>query len=72
MAQLTAGLSIPEVAEELGMSRASISEACRRGHIKGARKIGRQWVLTLAAAKEWHGNVRRPPGNPNFRRLGDN
>lgn len=72
MAQLTAGVSIPDVAEELQMSRASISEACRKGHIKGARKIGRQWILTMAAAKEWHRNNRRPPGNPNFRRLGNN
>ena len=43
-------MSVPEVAEELGMTRQGVRKAAARGQILGA-KVGEVWVFRPAVVK---------------------
>lgn len=45
-------MSITEAAAAIGVSVATLNRAARLGTLT-ARKIGRNWVTTLTAAKAW-------------------
>jgi len=45
-------MSIPDAAEKIGVSPATLNRAARLGTLK-ARKIGRNWLTTLADAEAW-------------------
>jgi len=45
-------VSTSEVADHLGVTADSVRKQCRKGLIKGARLIGRQWFIPATQLKE--------------------
>jgi excisionase family DNA binding protein len=55
-------LTVAEVADLAGVSRAAVFYAIRDGRIKGAFRVGRTWAIPLASAERYvpRTYVRRP------------
>jgi excisionase family DNA binding protein len=49
---LTARISVPEIAERLGIGRGAVYAMLERGIIPGIR-VGRRWIITRHAYQEW-------------------
>ena len=50
-----------ELAALTGVSRYTLAAAAKTGHLP-ARKLGSQWIATLAAAETWLREARHRPG----------
>lgn len=69
---MTKEISLSEAAAVLGYrTTAHMRRACQAGEIRGARKVGKTWLVTPAAARAWadsrkawggpRGQPRQPP-----------
>ena len=56
---LTAVLTAQEAAYLWGLSRNAVSDACRRGVLRG-RKSGKTWLITIADMLTYQKGRRRP------------
>ncbi|MCA9876801.1 MAG: helix-turn-helix domain-containing protein [Thermomicrobiales bacterium] len=56
-------LPMPEVARRLGICAQTAYAAAARGELP-ARKIGRRWVVPVAAFEQWLGGKAREDGHP--------
>lgn len=56
-------LPIPEVARRLGICAQSAYSAAARGEFP-AKKIGRRWVVPVAAFEQWLGSKSSESGQP--------
>lgn len=45
-------LGVPQAAAAIGVSEATLNRAARLGTLR-ARKVGRNWITTLSAARTW-------------------
>ena len=52
---LTAG----EAAKKWGLTNAAISQACRDGRLRGARKTGRDWLVLVSEMHRVYGKPKR-------------
>lgn len=53
-------ISLSEAANTLGfLSTACLRRACQRGEIKGARKVGKTWLVRPTAAGAWAATKRK-------------
>ncbi|MGH8469366.1 MAG: helix-turn-helix domain-containing protein [Gammaproteobacteria bacterium] len=56
-------LTVPEAAQRLGVTRQWVLALCAQGRVRGAKKIGRQWLIPAGA------KVDPPPPKPAGRPL---
>lgn len=57
-------ISSEEAAEIIGVSAAWVRQMCADGRIPGVFRIGREWVIPRASAREVAKQERKPTGRP--------
>lgn len=51
-------MTVPEAARRLGLSRGRLAKLCKDGRVRGAQKLGRQWIIPEGAT------IEPPPPRP--------